>query len=477
MAYFYSIFILLSLFISNLAFELSEEKINILNEMIERQMKEAKIETLGLIITNKKSTVYQNIYNGNEKINEATPFVIGSVSKSFTALGILKLNIDLKKTIDNYDLDEYISKENGKSITIAELLNHTSGLDSFSSKINKERKGKMTYSNYGYSLLGKIIQLESKKKYDEYIKEKIFSPLNMTNADAKYHEGIADSYDNFFGFNTKYTDLKSEIGDGFHVPAGFISASIEDMGKYLRYFLNTDSDDYRNYISQMIKGSVNYEYNIDYGMGMFIQKKNNEKLYFHPGDTSSFSSYLSIFPDLDLGIFAVINSNNIFCSTPKEDFFNSIQSFIAFDTMGYVHSNLFFYVHFSLDFIYIIAIAIPLTYLIITIVRKFKKKQYSWFIGCKGISIFIVDFILLIVLPVALISVLFTFDANIKYAIETTKDFKFVLFTFSSVLIFTFIIKLIYVIVFNRYFKSLGSDATKKIDAVDLNYLGFGNDN
>ena len=145
--------------------------------------------------------------------------------------------------------------------------------------------------------------------------------------------------------------------------------------------------------------------------------------------------------------------------------------------MGYVHSNLFFYVHFSLDFIYIIAIAIPLTYLIITIVRKFKKKQYSWFIGCKGISIFIVDFILLIVLPVALISVLFTFDPNIKYAIETTKDFKFVLFTFSSVLIFTFIIKLIYVIVFNRYFKSLGSDATKKIDAVDLNYLGFGNDN
>ena len=476
MFFFPFILIILSLFIGNLTFELSEEKINILNDMIERQMKEAKITTLGLIITNKNSTVYQNIFSNNEKINEATPFILGSVSKTFTSLGILKLNIDLNKTIDNYDLDKYISKEDGKSITVSELLNHTSGLDTFSSKINKESKGNLSYSNYGFALLGKIIELESKKKYDEYIKEKIFDPLKMSNADAKYHEGIVDSYDNFFGFNTKYSGLKSEIGDGFYVPAGFISASIEDMGKYLRYFLDTDSDDYRNYISQMIEGSVKYEYNIDYGMGMFIQKKYNEKLYFHPGDTNSFSSYLSIFPDLDLGIFVVINKNNLFCSTPKDDIFDSIQSLIAFDTMGYVHGNLFFYVHFSIDILIIIAIAIPITYLIITIVRKCKKKQYTWFIGCKGIAIFIVDFIFLIALPVTLISVLYTYDVNIKYIIDNTKDLKFLLFTFSSALILTFIIKLIYVIVFNRYFKSLGSDATQKIDAIDLNYMGVDDD-
>lgn len=166
----YILILFLSLFISNLTFELSEEKINILNEMIEKQMKEAKIDTLGLIITNKSSTVYQNIYSDNEKINGATPFVIGSVSKSFTSLGILKLNIDLNKTIDNYNLDKYISKEEGKIITISELLNHTSGLDSFSSKIFKERKGNMSYSNYGFALLGKIIEIESGKNYDIYIK-------------------------------------------------------------------------------------------------------------------------------------------------------------------------------------------------------------------------------------------------------------------------------------------------------------------
>ena len=68
------------------------------------------------------------------------------------------------------------------------------------------------------------------------MKEKIFDLLKMENTNAKYHSNIIDSYDNFFGFCTKYTSIKSEIGDGFEVPAGYISSSIEDMGKYLRYY-------------------------------------------------------------------------------------------------------------------------------------------------------------------------------------------------------------------------------------------------
>ena len=94
--------ILFSLFIFNFAYEISEEKIGILDDMIEKQMKSAKLNTLGLIITNKNSTIYQKIYGNNEKINENSPFILGSVSKSFTALGLLKLNIDLNKTIDNF---------------------------------------------------------------------------------------------------------------------------------------------------------------------------------------------------------------------------------------------------------------------------------------------------------------------------------------------------------------------------------------
>ena len=474
MALFLFILILFSVFIFNSAYNISEEKIVLLDDMIEKQMKSAKLNTLGLIITNKSSTIYQKIYSDNEKVNENTPFTIGSVSKSFTTLGLLKLNVDLNKTIDSYtNLKEYINNEDAKNITIGELLNHTSGLENFGPKVNKDIKGKYSYSNYGFALLGKIIEVESKKTYNDYMKEAIFNPLNMTNANTIYTKDIIDSYDNFFGINTKYTGLESEMGDGFFAPSGFISASIEDMGKYLRYYLNEDSDDYRNYISQMLKRSVYCEYNIYYGMGMFVQKKNERLLYCHSGHTNSFSSYLYLYPEQELGIFVITNSNNFFCRIPADEVFKNIESFIAFDTMDLIHSELFFHVHFSLDIIYIIVIAIPLVYLIITIVRKFKKIKYSWFVGCKGIAIFIIEFILLIALPVALITIVYTVDKEIKIFVDGSKDLKFVLFTFSSALILTFIIKIVYIILFNKHFKSIENNASKRIEAADLNYMGI----
>ena len=62
-------------------------------------------------------------------------------------------------------MGDYIDEKDAKDITIGELLNHTSGLDSFSSKRPFE-KGIFHYYNYGYALLGKIIE----KKLVEVIK-------------------------------------------------------------------------------------------------------------------------------------------------------------------------------------------------------------------------------------------------------------------------------------------------------------------
>ena len=221
----------------------------------------------------------------------------------------------------------------------------------------------------------------------------------------------------------------------------------------------------------MLKRSVYSEYNSYYGMGMFIEKNNKQLLYDHSGLTNSFTCYLYLYPEQDLGIFVITNTVDTICLIPTEDMFDNIESFIAFDTMGHINSDLFFYVHFSYDIIFIIVIAIPLVYLIITIVRKFKKIKYSWFVGYKGIAIFIIEFILLIALPVALIIFLNTFNNDIKYTVNNIKDVKFVLFTFSSASILTFIIKIIYIFLFNKYFKSLGNDATKKIESKDIDYM------
>lgn len=108
------IVILFTLLITNSAYDLSEEKIAILDEMIENQRKLAKLHTVGLIVTNKNKTIHSKIYGDDNRVNNNTPFIIGSVSKSFTALAILKLKIDINSTLDKFNLEEYIDKENAK---------------------------------------------------------------------------------------------------------------------------------------------------------------------------------------------------------------------------------------------------------------------------------------------------------------------------------------------------------------------------
>ena len=135
-------------------------------------------------------------------------FRIGSISKQFTAVAILQLQEqgklglldDIKKFIPDYPTHGY-------TITVEQLLNHTSGIKSYTSikewDDQARRKDftpaalvdyfknqpmdfppgtKWEYNNSGYVLLGYIIEKVSGKTYPEYIVDNIFKPLSMTNS-------------------------------------------------------------------------------------------------------------------------------------------------------------------------------------------------------------------------------------------------------------------------------------------------------
>jgi CubicO group peptidase (beta-lactamase class C family) len=469
MNYFIFLIFLISLFINSINYELSQDRIKKLDEIINSLMKLAKLKTVGFIITNSNKTIYQNIYGEIDKVTTKSPFILGSVSKSFTALGLLNLNISLNQTLNKYDLNDYINEKDAKDITISELLNHSSGLDSFSSH-RIYNKGYFNYSNYGFALLGKIIEKESNKKYEDYMSETIFKPLKMINTHASYHPDIIDSYDFFLGFRTKYRNIESEIGDGFYVPAGFISSSVEDMGNYLRFYLNK-SEENQKYVKQMTEGNFSIGYNINYGMGMVIQKKNGQTIYHHNGDTNSFSSKLVIYPELDIGFFLVTNTRDSLCLGPREEFFEAIENYLILDSFDGLDNSSFFFNHFTYDIIFLFIIAIPLTYLIITIIRKIKLKKYSWFIGIKGKIIFGFDLFILVIAPIVFIIIFYTVNPTIKMAIDMIRDLKFIIFAPSSILFFIFLIKLGYFFAYNKLFNKYDL-SNGNIENTDLDYIG-----
>ena len=458
------ILIFVSLFAKNLSIELSIERIKELDKMIEKQTKKLNLHTFGIIVTNKTSKMYEKIFGENHKINVNSPFIIGSVSKSFTALAILKLNISLNKTLDQFDLGKYIDKKDAKKITVSDLLAHISGMEKMGPHIIYER-GTYHYSNYDYGLLGKIIELTCGKSYQDCMKELIFDPLEMTNTKAKYHEDIIESYDNFLGFRTKYTGLKSEIGDGFIIPAGYISSTIEDMGKYLRLYLNLDKG-FEYYINKMVEPKSKIKYNKDYGFGMEIRQQKNTVIYEHSGGSFSFLCQLSIYPSEDFGIYVFTNTVDYFSISILENFIKDIENFLILDYYEGIDSSFILPVHFYLDTLYLIIISIPLTYLIIVIVRKIKKKEYLWFKGIKGKIIFGVDILILIILPLTIIIIIYTYSPDLTTTFKMFRDWLFVLFTSCSALFLTFIIKLVYIFLFNRFFKNLKASKSENIELV-----------
>ena len=212
------IFILL--FIFSFSRYLNQVQIDAIDKLIEERMESVKLNKFGIVIVNSTSIIHQKVFG--EGITTKSRFPLASVTKSFTALGILKLGIPLNQTIEKFNLGKFIDDDLAKKITVKDLLSHSSGLAKASPK-QEVKKGEFLYSNYGYSLLRKIIEDQSQEKnYGEYIKNHILDELDMIDSGTDYVDDFMDSYDNFFGFLTKYKGLESEftLDNGWDIPAG-----------------------------------------------------------------------------------------------------------------------------------------------------------------------------------------------------------------------------------------------------------------
>jgi D-alanyl-D-alanine carboxypeptidase len=140
-----------------------------------------------------------------------TQFCIGSMNKMFTAVAILQLvgqgQLALDKPIATYWPD-YPNRDLAAHVTIRELLNHTGGTgDIFTPEYEAHREetrtladyvklfgsrsvafepgSRMEYSNYGFIVLGRIIELVSGEPYQKFVQEHIYQPAGMMHTDSR----------------------------------------------------------------------------------------------------------------------------------------------------------------------------------------------------------------------------------------------------------------------------------------------------
>jgi CubicO group peptidase (beta-lactamase class C family) len=190
----------------------------------------------------------------------ATKFRIGSVTKQFTAMLILRLKqageLDLRAKITDY-LPWY-RKDTGSRITVHHLLTHTSGIPNYTEsaaaiddlndhhysfreiaekycggELEFEPGTKFKYNNSGYFLLGVIIETITKKTYAQNLREQIFEPLGMKNSGIDSPSEViasrATGYEyGFEGYeNASYIDMEAAT-----YAAGAIYSTVEDLYRW-----------------------------------------------------------------------------------------------------------------------------------------------------------------------------------------------------------------------------------------------------
>ena len=299
------------------------------------------------------------IININSKIavSNQSLFRIASMSKSFTAMAIMKLRDEDKlslqdpaaKYIPELSAITYLTAD-APPIRIENLLTMTSGfpednpwgdrqLDATDEElINIIKEGisfsnvpafQYEYSNLGFALLGNIISKISGMPYQEYINQNIFKPLGMNHTYWEYTE-IPDSL-LAMGYRWKDEQWIEEpyLHDGAFGAMGGIITSIEDFSKYVSFHLsawppsNKPEDGpvkrsslremHQPKFSRLNSNAKDYEGNpcpeiVGYGYGLRIEKNCNGVFSVaHSGGLPGFGSNYVFYPDYGIGIMSFSN--------------------------------------------------------------------------------------------------------------------------------------------------------------------------
>lgn len=422
-------------------------------------IKKTHFPALSITIVNKNDILFQKAYGDCQSTD--TPFLLGSVSKSFTALCIMQLvesgKINLDEKISTY-LPEI---KEGNKITVRQLLNHTSGLSEHQNLGNIKivgKQGEHVYANVNYSILGCIIESVSGLTYEEYVSQNIFQPLSMSKSAISYEKatenGLIDSYENWFGVNTQ-TKPKYPISENAWITpsAGYISSSTNDLGKYLQMYLNDGQGIIsKDSINKMFyeNVSVNADIPYQYGMGWtLIKDPLPQNVLRHAGLVETGMATIYIIPEMKIGFAVTVNTNDYFVG---KDFMDRLDWGIALMLMGEkpneIGSNEYVSRHLLYDFAYFIVLAFA--FIPLCLIRLYKKNINK---GKMWLKISLTA-LLHIIIPLFLILLPRIFFATPLWVVQAfVPDMFFVIIISSCLLFIGGIIKSI--ILFSSKFKKV----------------------
>lgn len=282
-------------------------------------------------------------------VTPQTPFYIGSITKSVTALAVMQLveerKINLDATVQTYlPWFTLADKEASAKITVRHLLNQTTGIAEqdgnrvWSSQLGLEEQVRQLdtiklshpvgstyeYCNVNYMIAGLIMEKVSGQSYADYVTENIFEPLDMIHSYASRELALTDglAQGHIYMFGRVFSD-EGPIPPA-NLPAGTLAASVEDLSRYAIAHLNEGRYQDISIVSPqgmaelhapaISEGGEQY-----YAMGWHVGKVDGISYLIHAGDAGRNHTTVILMPDRNSGLILLANASGFVQSEQVND--------------------------------------------------------------------------------------------------------------------------------------------------------------
>jgi CubicO group peptidase (beta-lactamase class C family) len=333
-----------------------------LDEFAARVLKEFEVPGLAIAIVKDGKVLVAKGY-GVRKLGEPTPvdadtlFGIGSNTKAFTTAALAMLVDDGKLSWDDPVLkhlpsfqmyDPYVTRE----MTIRDLLTHRAGLglgagdlmffppSSYSREEIVQRlrfikpatsfRSAYAYDNLLYLVAGEVVQAVSGKTWDDFVKERIFTPLGMKTSNTSVKafrpgDDVATPHSRVEG---RVFPIEPACIDN-NAPAGAINSSVAEMAKWMIVQLNGGeiANGKRLFTARQSKEMWSAQTILPvndpppmlaglktnfaaYGLGWGLSEFYGHKLVAHSGGLPGYVSRVALIPDLKLGVVVLTNQES-----------------------------------------------------------------------------------------------------------------------------------------------------------------------
>lgn len=330
--------LLSTVFVTGISAQTIPEK---LEKYISKASKGRHFNGTVLVMQQGKPLLYKGMgYKNTEQktLNDTgTIYRIGSLSKPFTAMLVLRLHEEKKLDIGD-KLSKYIPDyPDGDAITIEQLLTHSTRITDYlnvkaiqelpdsappiamekliayfkNEPSNVKGNEKFTYSNSNYILLAYVIEKATGQKFEHVMRQYFFQPLQMDHSGFAFKNlpdtNKATGYGNIYKQPAAIEDFDSTYAPG----CGSMYTSASDLYKFYAALCNG------TVISNAMRENAFSARHWKYGYGWFSYTLYGKRCISHAGGVPGFYANMQFFPDDNVCIILLSNSNDGFIETDK----------------------------------------------------------------------------------------------------------------------------------------------------------------